>query len=121
MTGTIPSKLGKLTELTRLLGNVPLELVSLTDMEIRHQVDETGETFEQNAALKAETYARLSALPTLADDSGLEVDALDGSSSRAIDTIPRTCAVSLNSGSRFRMKRCWRSVSGSRRVGRCPA
>ncbi len=69
---------GKLQELTRLLDDVPLELVSLTDMEIRHQVDETGETFEQNAALKAETYARLSALPTLADDSGLEVDALDG-------------------------------------------
>ena len=69
---------GKLRELTRLLGEVPFDLVSLDDVGIRHQVDETGETFEQNAALKAETYARLSGLPTLADDSGLEVDALDG-------------------------------------------
>ena len=69
---------GKLIELTRLLGDVPFDLVSLADAGIHHQVDETGETFEQNAALKAETYARLSGLPTLADDSGLEVDALDG-------------------------------------------
>ena len=69
---------GKLGELTWLLGDVPFDLVSLADVGIHHQVDETGETFEQNAALKAETYARLSGLPTLADDSGLEVDALDG-------------------------------------------
>lgn len=69
---------GKLSELTWLLGDVPFDLVSLADVGIRHQVDETGETFEQNAALKAETYARLSGLPTLADDSGLEVDALEG-------------------------------------------
>ena len=69
---------GKLSELTWLLGDVPFDLVSLADVGIHHQVDETGETFEQNAALKAETYARLSGLPTLADDSGLEVDALDG-------------------------------------------
>ena len=67
---------GKLIELTWLLGDVPFDLVSLADAGIHHQVDETGETFEQNAALKAETYARLSGLPTLADDSGLEVDAL---------------------------------------------
>ena len=69
---------GKLSELTWLLGDVPFDLVSLADVGIHHQVDETGETFERNAALKAETYARLSGLPTLADDSGLEVDALDG-------------------------------------------
>lgn len=69
---------GKLRELTRLLGDIPIELVSLSDLGILHQVEETGETFEQNASLKADTYARLSALPTLADDSGLEVDALNG-------------------------------------------
>ena len=69
---------GKLRELTDLLGNVPFELVSLNDIGIDEEVEETGETFEANAALKAETYAQLSGLPTLADDSGLEVDALNG-------------------------------------------
>jgi XTP/dITP diphosphohydrolase len=69
---------GKLRELVNLLGDVPFELVSLNDVGIDDEVEETGDTFEENAALKAETYARLSGLPTLADDSGLEVDALDG-------------------------------------------
>jgi XTP/dITP diphosphohydrolase len=69
---------GKLRELVNLLGDVPFELVSLNDVGIDDEVEETGETFEENAALKAETYARLSGLPTLADDSGLEVDALGG-------------------------------------------
>lgn len=57
---------------------VPFELVSLSDVGIGHDVDETGATLEENATLKAETYASISGLPTLADDSGLEVDALGG-------------------------------------------
>ncbi len=61
-----------------MLGDVPFDLVSLNDIGIDDEVEETGETFEENAALKAETYARLSGLPALADDSGLEVDALGG-------------------------------------------
>ena len=69
---------GKLRELTELLGDVPYELVSLGDMGIHHDVDETGVTLEQNAVLKAETYSELAGIKTLADDSGLEVDALDG-------------------------------------------
>ncbi|MDP6421708.1 MAG: XTP/dITP diphosphatase [SAR202 cluster bacterium] len=69
---------GKLRELAELLVSAPFELVSLDDVGVDEEVDETGETFEQNAALKAETYCRLSGLPTLADDSGLEVDALGG-------------------------------------------
>lgn len=69
---------GKLGELTDLLGDVPFDLVSLNDLGINVEVEETGDTFEENAALKAETYAQLSGLPTLADDSGLEVDALGG-------------------------------------------
>lgn len=69
---------GKLRELIDLLGGIPFRLVSLNDVGVDDEVEETGETFEENAALKAGTYARLSGLPTLADDSGLEVDALDG-------------------------------------------
>ena len=70
-----------LRELQELLGPLvssEVELVSLDELGIPDEVDETGATFEANARLKARTYARLTGLPTLADDSGLEVDALDG-------------------------------------------
>ena len=69
---------GKLRELTDLLGCVPYNLVSLSDLGIGQDVEETGHTFEENATLKAETYRDLSGVLTLADDSGLEVDTLGG-------------------------------------------
>jgi XTP/dITP diphosphohydrolase len=69
---------GKLREYEHLLDDVRLELVDLAEAGIAIQVEETGLTFEENAALKAGTYARASGLLTLADDSGLEVDALGG-------------------------------------------
>ena len=65
-------------ELAVLLDGAPAELVSLADVGIDVDVEETGSTFEANAALKARSYCALSGLPTLADDSGLEVDALGG-------------------------------------------
>jgi XTP/dITP diphosphohydrolase len=67
----------KLAELRDLLHSKAV-LVSLDDLGIPDEVEETGGTFVANAALKARFYARLAGLPTLADDSGLEVDALDG-------------------------------------------
>jgi XTP/dITP diphosphohydrolase len=54
------------------------ELVSLDDLGVDGDVDETGATFEANASLKARYAARATGLPALADDSGLEVDALAG-------------------------------------------
>lgn len=69
---------GKLAELRDLLRDVPHSLVSLSDVDIELDVEETGDTLEENAALKATTYARLARLPVLADDSGIEVDALGG-------------------------------------------
>ena len=69
---------GKLKELSALLSGAPFELVSLSDVGIDEDVEETGSTMEENATLKATTYARLSGMPTLADDSGLEVEALGG-------------------------------------------
>ena len=69
---------GKMRELRRLLGGAAREIVSLDDLGIEGEIEETGATFEENAALKAEGYGALSGLPTLADDSGLEVDALGG-------------------------------------------
>jgi XTP/dITP diphosphohydrolase len=69
---------GKMREYRDLLRAVPFQLVSLSDMGITDEVEETGVTFHENAALKTSGYAALSGLLTLADDSGLEVDALDG-------------------------------------------
>ncbi len=69
---------GKMREYADLLAGLPFELVSLRDLGITHEVDETGDTFSENAWLKASEYAVISGLLTLADDSGLEVDALSG-------------------------------------------
>jgi XTP/dITP diphosphohydrolase len=66
-------KLGELRDLLRL---DRAELVDLDDVGITDDVGETGRTFAANAAIKARFHARRSGLPTLADDSGLEVDAL---------------------------------------------
>ena len=68
----------KLGELRDLLRPANAQLISLDEAGILEEADETGTTFAANAALKARFYARRSGLPTLADDSGLEVDALGG-------------------------------------------
>ncbi len=68
----------KLRELRQLLHPARAHLLALDDVGVEDDVEETGETFEANAALKARAYARLTGLPTLADDSGIEVDALGG-------------------------------------------
>jgi XTP/dITP diphosphohydrolase len=67
----------KLRELRELLG-LRAELVDLDDVGVTEDAIEDGETFEANASKKARFFAELSGLPTLADDSGLEVDALGG-------------------------------------------
>lgn len=69
---------GKLREYAALLRDAPYRPVSLAEVGIVHEVAETGATFAENAWLKASEYAALSGMLTLADDSGLEVDALGG-------------------------------------------
>jgi non-canonical purine NTP pyrophosphatase (RdgB/HAM1 family) len=69
---------GKLRELRSLLAGLPLELATLTDFPDIKSVDETGSTFAENASLKASGYARQAKALTIADDSGLVVDALGG-------------------------------------------
>ena len=69
---------GKVAELQNLLGDLPIELKSLNDFPHLPDVEETGITFAENAALKAKTYALETNLWSLADDSGLEVAALSG-------------------------------------------
>ncbi|MBK8466348.1 MAG: RdgB/HAM1 family non-canonical purine NTP pyrophosphatase [Chloracidobacterium sp.] len=68
---------GKLGELNGLLAGLPIDLLSLSDIGCTVEIEETGSTFAENAALKAIGYASLSGLMTIADDSGLEIEALD--------------------------------------------
>ena len=69
---------GKITEIAELLADIPLRLRSLADFPETIEVEETGVTFSENAALKARLYSAQTGIWTLADDSGLEVDALGG-------------------------------------------
>ncbi len=69
---------GKVAEYAEILSDLGYRLVSLKDVGITSEVAETGNTYAENALLKARRYATASGLITLADDSGLEVDALAG-------------------------------------------
>lgn len=69
---------GKILEYRALLSDLPLAVTWLDEQGIAEDVEETGATFVANASLKAAAYAQLTGLWTWADDSGLEVDALDG-------------------------------------------
>ena len=69
---------GKLRELRRILEAQGHEVVSQKELGITIEPEETGTTFAENALIKAETICKASGLPTIADDSGLCVDALDG-------------------------------------------
>lgn len=72
------NNLGKVREYHVLLKGVPFSLVSPMSIGVKTIVIEVGKTFEENARLKAQILAKESRLLTLADDSGLEVDALGG-------------------------------------------
>lgn len=72
------NNIGKVREIHELLADLPFELKSLQDFAEIGDVEETGATFAENAVLKAREYARQTGLWTVADDSGLAVDALGG-------------------------------------------
>lgn len=69
---------GKFAEFKVLLADLPVKLISLGDLKIDHNVKEDGQTFEENAIKKAKEYYRISGLASIADDGGLEIDALGG-------------------------------------------
>ena len=69
---------GKVAEFADMLADLDVAWLSLDDVGVTEDVAETGDTFQANAELKALAYARQTGLLTLADDSGLEVDALGG-------------------------------------------
>jgi XTP/dITP diphosphohydrolase len=68
---------GKLREIAAILAGIPLALLTLEDRERVPEPDETGATFAENARLKARYYSRATGLVSVADDSGLEIEALD--------------------------------------------
>jgi len=69
---------GKKREYARLLQGLEVELITLDDLSVTKTIKEDGASYTENALLKARGYAAATGLLTLADDSGLEVDALDG-------------------------------------------
>ena len=69
---------GKMEEMSAILGHLPVELLTLDVFPEIGDIPETGNTLKENAFIKAETVHRLTGLPALADDTGLEVDALNG-------------------------------------------
>ena len=69
---------GKLREYAELFDGLPLHLLGPDDLGLDLDVQESGATYADNARLKAQAYAQAVGLLTLADDSGLEVDTLDG-------------------------------------------
>lgn len=68
----------KIQEMSEILGKYGVEVVSPKELGITVDVEETGETFAENAMLKAKAICALAELPAIADDSGLCVDALNG-------------------------------------------
>ena len=68
------SNQGKMDEIRMIMKDCPLPIVSLKEAGIDADIEENGKTFEENAIIKAETIMKLTGCPTLADDSGLEVD-----------------------------------------------
>lgn len=68
----------KVKEISEMMSGSDITFESLADAGINVEVEETGSTFEENALLKAREICKLSGKPTISDDSGLEIDALDG-------------------------------------------
>ena len=68
----------KLKEIQRILDSFGITAKTLKELNIETEIEENGTTFEENALIKAKTVAEICGLPTISDDSGLEVDALNG-------------------------------------------
>ncbi len=68
----------KLLEIKRILDEFSYSYKSLADLDLDIEIEENGETFEENAYIKASTIAKITNMPTIADDSGLSVDYLNG-------------------------------------------
>ena len=93
---------GKLAEIRSALGFTGFEFVTAADLGAEPlEVEETGDTFEDNARLKAEAYHAGFGLPALADDSGLEVDVLDGEPGVYSSRYAGPCATDAENNARL--------------------
>lgn len=68
---------GKVKEIKKILEDLPVEVLTMSEAGLDMEIEENGTTFEENAAIKAEVLAQLTEALVLADDSGLEIDCLD--------------------------------------------
>jgi XTP/dITP diphosphohydrolase len=85
---------GKIREIREFLRDTPFAVIGLKEKRIEKEVDEVGNTFEGNALIKAMTYGKWANTLTLAEDSGLEIDALGGRP--GVHTKPYTAGTSDN-------------------------
>lgn len=69
---------GKLNEIKEILSGLPFEIVSMAEAGVYDEIEETGSTFEENALIKASAVSKITKELVMADDSGLEVDYLNG-------------------------------------------
>jgi XTP/dITP diphosphohydrolase len=69
---------GKVGEFKEFLKDLPFKIVSLKDLKIKEDIDEDGKTYEENSQKKALFFAKLTNLPVISDDGGIEIDALNG-------------------------------------------
>lgn len=69
---------GKLKEISNFLSDLQFKIISLKDLGIIDGIEEAGKTYKENSQAKALFYSKKSGLPTIADDAGIEIDALDG-------------------------------------------
>ena len=69
---------GKIKEIKEILSDFDVEVASMKEMSITADIEDNGATFEENSLIKARAVSKLTGLPALADDSGLEVDYLNG-------------------------------------------
>jgi len=69
---------GKLKEISNFLSDLSLGIVSLEDIGVKDDIEETGKSYKENSQLKALFFAKKSGLPTIADDGGIEIEAFGG-------------------------------------------
>lgn len=69
---------GKLKEISNFLKDLQIKIVSLSDLDIKDNLEETGKTYKKNSQMKALFYSKKSGLPAIADDGGIEISALGG-------------------------------------------